>query len=209
MDDHATNLLNPETPQDNATRFKDTNGRTYQLKITVGQVMKLKAELGLDLFAAADGSMFQSLGEDPMKICELLWFLVKDQAIKHYLAETPGASDSHCHGENADEVAAILETLASESFWQAIDETALDAATMAFFESLIAFFQEGKREPLRLVLQKMKKAETTRNANRLSLAQSDKVDRVLEVMLNQELRKAEASMEQVIRENSGPRTGGP
>lgn len=177
------NLLNPEPPQPAEAAFVDTDGRKWLVKITVGTVRQLKADMGLDLFASADGSLFKELGSDPGKLCELLWRLVAKQAEERQVEEV--------------------------AFWEAIDDTALDAATYAFFEALIAFFREDKRGPLRLILAKMKKAEAATVANAQAMAESPKLDRLMESLVNQEREKAEALMDLALTQASKPRPGGP
>lgn len=187
MTDHANgtqeaDLLNPEPPADNATSFQDIEGRTWPLKITVAIVRQVKAEIGIDLFAAQDGGALRDLGDDPMKICGLIWCLVRKQA----------------EALDIDEA----------TFWDGFNETTLDAATMAFFESLIAFSQEGKRKPLRLVLAKMKKAEALKMKKALELAESADLDKALAEMIETEHKTAKKMLASMIAPKKGRRPGG-
>jgi hypothetical protein len=62
------------------TTFKDTAGRDWSLRITVGSLPKLR-ETGLDLnkVRQGDGSGFEALG-DPETLGRLVWLLCKSQA---------------------------------------------------------------------------------------------------------------------------------
>lgn len=177
-----TDLLTPEPPQPAEAVFTDTTGRKWHLKLNVAAVRRLKAETGLDLFASADGSLFKQLGADPLQFCNVLWCLVADQAATRQIDEA--------------------------TFWEAIDDTALDAATMAFFEGLIAFFREDKRAPLRLILQKMKQAEAASLAQAKALAQSPKFDQLMTAMLTRQAKTAEQALDQAIAQQSAAAAGG-
>ncbi|PQO39342.1 hypothetical protein C5Y96_05670 [Blastopirellula marina] len=197
----ANSMLQPEPPQPNDRSFKDNNDRSYEIKITIHTVTRLKREIGLDLFASADGDLFNRLAADTAEFCDLIWALIRDQAAEYFKA------DHEEHAAKGNDHPEVLEG-AAKSFWESMDDTTLDAATWAFFESLIAFFREDKRGPLRLVLQKMKKAEKARLANAQALAESPKMDQLLEATFQKEFQTLENSLDKAIALNSVPPPGG-
>lgn len=162
-------LLNPEPPQPTVAGFSDLEGRRWTLKVTIGAVKRIREGLQLDLFAAADGGMFKELAAEPEKICAVIWALIHSQA----------------KAADVDEAA----------FWDAVDDTVLNDATTAFFEALVDFFHADKREPLRIVLRKMKAAEAKQVENMTAVANSPKLDAKIEAMLEADKRNAMKGLE--------------
>ena len=105
-DQTETTAVEPtENPGVAATEFADINGRKWRIAITLGAVRTVKEKINLDLLGAADGKFFRDMSDDPLQLCDLLWVLIETQA------EAAGVSCAE--------------------FWDAIDDTALDAATLA------------------------------------------------------------------------------
>lgn len=115
--------------------FTDLTGKRHPLVLTIGKARKIKEHLGLDLLAVGDlrNSPLVTLCDDPAALCELLWALVNP---------------------------AWPEIVGDEqAFWEAVDDTTLEAATAAITEALLAFFRPGRRAVVQAALDLQTKTE--------------------------------------------------
>lgn len=162
------NAPHDEPPLDATAEFADLAGRTWRFKITVGLARRLKSERGLDIFAALSGKMFQELAAEPLALCDLIWWLIADQAA----------------------AAAVDEA----AFWEQVDDSVLDAALFALFEAIVRFFRPDKQAPLRAVLAKLRAADKKQVAALAALAGSPALDAKIETLLAEQLAAAEAAL---------------
>lgn len=111
--------------------FKDTKGETWTLTITVGKAMKLKDELGLDVQTLMDKNSvtLERMLSDSWKIVEILALLLSDQF------ENRGLSD--------------------QEFFERIEGSTIDDATIAFLEAVADSLPKLKRRPMRMMIQKL------------------------------------------------------
>lgn len=108
--------------------FKDENGQPWKIAINIGTVKAVRALTGVDLVDIKDGTLFNELGTDPVKLGDVLWVLCMDEAKER----------------GVDELA----------FAKALAGDALAAASDAMLEELIDFFPRPQRELLRKALNK-------------------------------------------------------
>ena len=115
--------------------FTDTAGRDWSLSLTITSVRKLRAVCDIDLAADDLGEVLQSLGNDPVQLCDCLYTLCEDQIEK--------------------------AGLSPEAFGEGLSGDAIDAATDALLDELIEFTPKKKRAMLRKVLSKINAATLT------------------------------------------------
>lgn len=113
--------------------FEDTAGRTWVLAINVSQDRRCRALAGVNLFSLVEDQLkpLASLLADPVRLVDVLYVLVKDQAT------AAGVDD--------------------EAFGVALGGDSLSRAADAFVEELIDFFpDQSRRKTLRLLVAKAK-----------------------------------------------------
>jgi len=170
-DDPASTPAKPQeaAPEAAQRSFTDTTGRRWTLAITVAQVRKVKAALGVDLLGSADGQMFKEMARNPLDFCNLLWCLLERQAAAAGISE--------------------------EQFWESADDTVLGDATYAFMQAVIAFSREDKRKPLQIVLQKMYAAEEKAGAAAMEIANSPQMDQFLSRNMDKAVQAAKNALQ--------------
>lgn len=96
--------------------FKDIKGKEWDLRLTHGLVLQLKAATGVDLYKALDNRLagLNELTNDPEKFVGFIYALVEKQAV-------------------ADQVQ-------PEDFAMLLDGDTLEAMGTAFMEALASFF---------------------------------------------------------------------
>lgn len=108
-------------------RFKDSKGREWNLSLSTGMLGKLRRDAGFALSTQTAARQLTEMLADPMQFGAVLWVLVEEQA--RALAIEP------------------------EDFAMAIDGDAIDAATTAFIEACVDFFQRaGTRQAIKAQL---------------------------------------------------------
>lgn len=152
--------------------FVDTAGRTWAVSVDVATVKRVRSLVDVDLL---DLEKSMPAIADPVTLCDVLYAIVQPQA------EKAGVTD--------------------EQFGAAMGGDTLDAASNALLESLTLFFSGPRRETLRKVLEKTKRAE------RLA---AEAVDRRLEMMtdsaISEQMERELTSREQRLglSSTSGP-----
>jgi hypothetical protein len=160
----------PHTGEGTAT-FRDLAGRTWRIKINVASLRMLRSDQDLDLLKILDREKtpLAQLADDPFRLCDVLWALIKGQAAEAAVAELDW-----------------LESMAGD---------VLSEAAYALMEATIDFFPQHRREPLAAMLKKMKTAEAALTKRMTHLAESETVDQAI----NQELEKAETMAAEKLR----------
>lgn len=116
------------------TRFTDTQGREWQVSITVATVKRVKQDTGFDLLAVVGGeSAVTRLSTDPVLLVDVLYSILKPEA------------DSR--------------KIDAEGFAAAIAGDALDTCTAAFLEELANFFPAPRRVVFKKALARIREAE--------------------------------------------------
>ena len=98
--------------------FNDNAGRTWTLSVNIAAVKRVRSLLDVDLLELADGKLLERLVGDPVLLCDVIYCLLKPEA------------DAAQVGD--------------EDFGRAMAGDAIDCATEALLEELVAFFRQGK-----------------------------------------------------------------
>lgn len=148
-----------------ATRFTDEAGRQWLVPVNVASVKRCRELTDVDLLSIVDdkqGSLMAKLSTDPILLCNVLYALCKEQA------DNVGVTD--------------------EQFGAGLAGDALDSATRALLESLVAFFPKGKRELLAAAVAKMQKFQAKAESAALARLNSSAVDSALDSALTEALQ---------------------
>jgi len=113
--------------------FTDNAGRTWSLAIHVDAIKRVRGTLDVDLMSAVDGKLLERLVADPVLLCDVLFVLVQPEAEAH--------------------------NISAADFGRALGGDAIDQATKALLEELVAFFPLGKRRLLQTALDKYRALE--------------------------------------------------
>jgi hypothetical protein len=114
-------------------QFKDENGRPWTINVNIGTVKRVRQMAGVDLLDLRDGNLFTELASDPVKLGDVLWVLVLDEA---------GAAG-----------------ITDIQFAAALAGDALDSATQALLDEIVDFFPKPQRDLLRKALTKGKEMQ--------------------------------------------------
>jgi len=106
-------------------RFTDATGRDWLVEITVDTVRQVRKELDVDLMQAAGGDVLERLAADPVELVDVLFVICRDQA------EERGLSDV--------------------DFGRSLAGDAIEAATDALIDSIVAFFPPRLRKHLEAI----------------------------------------------------------
>jgi hypothetical protein len=130
-------------------KFTDCAGRSWVVAINVDAIKRVRAA-GVDLMSIieADGKLIGQLTTDPVILVDVIYLVCKPQADSLKVTD--------------------------EDFGRAMAGDALDGATDALLEELIAFFPKGRRTILTKVLAKVRAAETS--ATLRAAVQVDAID---------------------------------
>lgn len=148
--------------------FKDNEGRTWSVSVTVSAIKRVRDLLGVDLLKVTEGTLLQELAGDPVLLVDVVFALCKPEADKR------GISDVE--------------------FGEAMAGDAIDAATVAVLEDLVDFFRSGPRARLRKALAKMEKIEAMALARADRVLDSDQLERRVEASLDAMDRTMETNL---------------
>ena len=110
--------------------FKDTEGREWHVKITLGIARDLKDQTEIDLL---DGKALLTAAADPYVMGQVLWVVCQKQATSR--------------------------NLSPEDFAAAFDGDVVTEATDALVEASIDFFPKARRPAIQKAFEKMKAME--------------------------------------------------
>lgn len=113
--------------------FSDTQGRSWNLELSVRAVERVRDLAGFDLLDIGDRRTLAQLVDDPVTLCNVVYALVKPAA------DESGVSD--------------------EAFGSAMGGDAIDQATDALLEELVDFFPSRRRPVLQKLLAKVREME--------------------------------------------------
>lgn len=113
--------------------FTDSGGNTWSIAVNVGTIKRVRSALDVNLLDAVEGKLIERLVSDPVLLCDVIFVLCQPESMAR------GISD--------------------EEFGLAMAGDAIDAATTALLEELVAFFPSGKRQVLTKALAKLKAFE--------------------------------------------------
>lgn len=108
--------------------FKDEQGRPWDLCINVGTLKTVRTQAKIDLLDIENGSLFEDLANDPVKLGDVLWVLCEQQATK--------------------------QNVTDEEFGRSLAGDSLSDASDALMEEIIDFFPKPRREMLKKLIAK-------------------------------------------------------
>jgi hypothetical protein len=111
--------------------FKDSKETSWDISVTVGSLKRVKDILGIDIIdeASQKENIFIKISEDPIKLCNILYVLCKNQADERKITD--------------------------EQFGELMGGDAIEQATNCFIEELIDFFPSAKRPAFRKMTKKI------------------------------------------------------
>ena len=114
-------------------QFKDNANRDWTLAVNTSTIKRLRAVLEIDLMDVVEGDLLKRLYADPVLLVDVIYVLCKPQA------DAAGITD--------------------EQFGEAMAGDAIDLATSALIDEIIAFFPSSRdRARATKVMQKFKTA---------------------------------------------------
>lgn len=128
--------------------FIDTANRTWPVTITVDTIKRVRGLVGFDLLAVVEKDTLQTLIDDPVVLCDVIYAIIKPAADKAGLTD--------------------------EQFAQGLGGDVLDNAVGALMEELTDFFPKAKRAVLQKILTKVEQA--TRFATDRAMSRLDAID---------------------------------
>lgn len=142
--------------------FKDNAGRTWTISVTVASIKRVRDLCDVDLLDAAQSGksndgLIARLATDPILLCNVVYALCQPEAT------AAGVSD--------------------EQFGEAMGGDALDGATTALLEDLVAFFPNARRKVLGRALDKLRAAETRASQIAMERLDSPELDAEIERLL--------------------------
>lgn len=148
--------------------FKDNAGRTWTVSVTVASIKRVRDLCGVDLLdivqsGKSDDGLIARLATDPVLLCNVVYALCQPEAA------AAGVSD--------------------EQFGEAMGGDALDGATTALLEDLVAFFPSARRQVLGKALAKLRAVED--RAAKLALDRLDSPE-------------IEAELARILESSGGP-----
>lgn len=143
--------------------FKDSEGREWQVSITVSAVKRVREIVGFDLVAATEGQQLAELAQDPVRIVDVVYALCKPQA------DERGVKD--------------------EAFGEAMAGDAIDAAVEALLEELVNFSPSRRRPLLVKVLEKTSRLEAAALAKAAARLDDPELERRIERVVDAAFEK--------------------
>ncbi len=139
--------------------FADNAGRTWSVSLNVEGVKRVRSLCEVDLIEAVGGKLLERITSDPVLLCDVLFAICKEEA------DTKGVSDIE--------------------FGRSLAGDAIDLATTALLEELIAFFPtEAKRRVLGKAMSKLTSLQTRALAVAEARLDSPELEREMEQALS-------------------------
>ena len=147
-----------------ATTFFDKENRTWDLRISVSTIRRVRVACKVNLYDALEGELMIQLGQDPVLFADVLWAIVEPQA--------------------------IAANVTDDQFGDALLGEAIDLASKAFIEGLTGFFgRPGQRALLKGMAEKTERAMAA--AEQISHQRLSDLD--VEKMVQEEVDRIELS----------------
>lgn len=141
--------------------FKDNQGRSWTVDVSVSTVKRVKSLLDVDLLSIASGKLIDQLVADPILIVDVLYVVIKPEADKL------GITD--------------------ENFGSSMGGDCIEQATTALLEALIGFFPSAQdRANLKRVLDAINKAMD--KARTLATERLANIDQIAEAAVLQAMK---------------------
>ena len=137
--------------------FTDTAGRVWTVQLNVDAIRRVKTLTGVNLLSAVEGKLLQDLGADPVLLCDVLYAVIKPEA------DAKNVTDA--------------------DFGKALAGDAIDQATAALLEELVAFFPLGKRRVAEVALRRLREMEAKAVEVVVKRLESPEIDAKVEAIL--------------------------
>ena len=128
--------------------FKDVNGKTWDIRMTIGVARRIKSLASIDIFNVDDDFLQNRLFTNPMTVADVLWAIVQPEAEK--------------------------SKIDSEMFGESLGGSAMRDAQNALVEELADFFTGMGQGSKASALKKMQ--TTLMEADKEAMSQIEKVD---------------------------------
>lgn len=155
--------------------FKDTEGRSWDLTLSIGDIKRVKSLTGVDLLDAKEGKILSDLATDPITTVDVLFAICKPEA------ETRGISD--------------------EAFGAALDGDAVRKAIDAFIEALVDFFlrfQPTTGAVLKALWERLGEADRKAGEIAKKRIESEIVGQIVEKQLQKAEMEVDASLKKIL-----------
>ncbi len=142
-------------------RFGDSEGREWDLTITVAALQRCKSLVGIDLAAKVESDLFDDLADDPILLCDTMAAILRPQM----------------ESQNVDD----------ESFAAGLGGDVIDDATQALIESLVYFFRSRHGGIVAKIARKRKKLNQMANRAVDAYIDSGQIEQRLQKILAEQL----------------------
>lgn len=153
------------------TSFKDTEGRSWCLDLTIASIKRVKSITDIDLLNIQDGSALLELSRDPLKLVDLLWAIIQPQANELKITD--------------------------EQFGSAMGGLALRDASEAFLTSITNFFQAWQ-PAMGATLSKLHTKISEMDLKSAELTRAKLADPRIDEALEKTYQRVEAEMEMAL-----------
>lgn len=142
--------------------FRDTNGRQWQLSVTVGAMKRVQALCGVNLYQIIEldnskTSLLDRLASDPILLVDVLYAVCKPQADQIHVSDS--------------------------DFGEAMTGQTIDDASDALLQEIVDFFPEAKRQAMTRVLSAARRFRTAQEKHLMDLVQDPDFDRKIDSAL--------------------------
>ena len=154
-------------------KFTDADGREWRVDVTLEEIKQVRADLEIDLLDVGSKELFARLVNDPVLIVDVLYVVLRKEA--------------------------DARSLDAVGFARGLRGDAVDDASRALLEALVAFFPKRRRAVLQAAVTKTNNwMEATAN-HAVTVIESEKMDRLLTATME----KMTQTIDQQLAELSG------
>lgn len=160
--------------------FKDLNGKSWTLNLTIGRARLIKSRFDIDVVGGDIGVVTSRLHNEPLTRMDLIFLLLVDK-----------------------------EGLKQEEFEDLHNATSYLEADEAFWEEFANFTQSlspSRGKAIANVIEKMKKVTALQNQMAIEMAEDPKVIENMKQVINATKKKANEEMDQIIKVFKDPKT---
>jgi len=142
-------------------KFTDSQGRDWDLTLTVADLRRCKDLAGIDIAAKVEGGLFDELADDPILLCDTLAAIVRPQM------DVRGLTD--------------------EQFAAALGGDVIEAATEALIAAIVYFFRSRHGGIVAKIAKKRKSLQGMATRAATAYIDSGEIERKLQKVLEEQL----------------------
>lgn len=163
---------NADAAQEKLARgiFTDQQGRDWQIKLNVGMATRLRDEAACDVVNTANGSVFQALATDWLKLGMALWIVCEEQADDRQVTE--------------------------EEFAKLLEEKTLASAVTAMENAIVNFSPTHRRPAMRAIIDRLHDSMTKTSEQEVKMITGKEADRYFQ----QQMGKHQAKIKKALGE---------